>query len=323
MRAIVCRQYGPPEVVLGCEDVEKPTAGDGEVLIKVRAAAVNPLDSHFVKGKPYSARLVFGLTGPKTTRPGRDVAGQVEAVGQNVTRFKPGDEVFGVCRGAFAEYACASEAKLVKKPASVTFEQAASAPVAGLTALQGLRNKGHLQPGQSVLINGAAGGVGMFAVQIAKSMAAQVTGVCSTRNVEMVRSLGADRVIDYTREDFTRIDERFDLMLDCICNHSLSARRRVLTRDGRLVLIGAPPGRWFVSMLAGLLKPLVVAPFVSQTLTIFVANISQTDLSFMGELMASGKVAPVIDRREGLSAVPQAIHDVATRHVRGKVVIAV
>lgn len=323
MQAAVYRHYGPPEVVLRCEDVEKPTPGDDEVLIKVRAAAVNPLDSHLMKGKPYAARLMFGLTKPKETRPGRDVAGQVEAVGRNVTQFKPGDEVFGVCRGAFAEYACASEAKLVRKPASVTYAQAASAPIAGITALQGLRDKGHLQPGQRVLVNGAAGGVGMFAVQIAKSMASEVAAVCSTRNIEMVRSLGADRVIDYTKGDFTRIDDRYDLMLDCICNHSLSARRRVLTRDGRLVLIGAPPGRWFVSMLAGLVKPLVVAPFVSQKLTIFVANICQADLAVIGELMASGKLTPMIDRREGLSAVPQAIHDVATRHVRGKVVIVV
>jgi len=322
MRAIVYGEYGPPEAVLRCEDVEKPTPGDDEVLIKIRAAAVNPLDSHLMKGKPYGARLMFGLTSPRNTRPGRDVAGQVEEVGRKVTRFKPGDEVFGVCRGAFAEYACASEVKLVKKPPSVTFEQAASAPIAGLTALQGLRDKGHLQPGQSVLINGAAGGVGMFAVQIARSMASEVTGVCSTRNVETVRSLGANRVIDYTKEDFTRLDDRYDLLLDCICNHSLSARRRVLTRDGRLVVVGAPPGRWFVGMLAGLVKPLVVSPFVSQELTIFVANICQPDLEILGELMASGKITPVIDRRKGLGAVPQAIHDVATRHVRGKVVIA-
>jgi NADPH:quinone reductase-like Zn-dependent oxidoreductase len=321
MRAIVCRRYGPPEAVLRCEEVEKPTPGDGEVLIEVRAAAVNPLDSHLMKGKPYGARLMFGLTKPKTTRPGRDVAGRVEAVGRNVTQFQPGDEVFGVCRGAFAEYACAPEAKLVRKPAGVTHAQAASAPIAGITALQALRDKGHPQPGQRVLINGAAGGVGMFALQIAKSMALEVTGVCSTRNVEMVRSLGADRVIDYTKEDFTHLDERYDLMLDCICNHSLSARRRVLTPEGRLVLIGAPPGRWFVGMLAGLVKPLVVAPFVSQKLTIFVANVGQADLAVIGELMASGKLTPVIDRREGLSAVPQAISDVATRHVRGKAVI--
>jgi NADPH:quinone reductase-like Zn-dependent oxidoreductase len=323
MRAVTCRQYGPPEIVLRCEDVVKPTPAEDEVLINVRAAAVNPLDVHLMKGKPYTARLAFGLTRPKTTCPGRDVAGQVEAVGQSVTRFKPGDDVFGVCRGAFAEYACASETKVVKKPASVSFEQAASAPIAGLTALQALRDKGQLQSGQRVLINGAAGGVGMFAVQIAKSMGANVTGVCSTRNVGMVRSLGADQVVDYTREDFTRSDERYDLMLDCICNHSLAARRRVLTRRGRLIVIGAPPGRWLVTMLASLLKPVVVAPFVSQTLIVFVANANEADLAVLGELMATGTLTPVIDRRVGLGAVPQGIRDVATRHVRGKVVIVV
>jgi NADPH:quinone reductase-like Zn-dependent oxidoreductase len=323
MRAIVCRKYGAPEVVLSLEDVEKPAPGDGEVLIKVRAAAVNPLDWHLMKGKPYTARLMFGLTGPGATRPGRDVAGEVEAVGRNVTQLKPGDEVFGVCRGAFAEYACASEAKLAKKPASVTFEQAASAPIAGLSALQALRDKGQAQPGQSVLVNGAAGGVGLFAVQIAKSMALQVTGVCSTSNVGLVRSLGADRVIDYTNEDFTRTDRRYDLMLDCICNRPLAARRRVLTRDGRLVLIGAPPGRWLVGMLANLVTPLVAAPFVSQTLMLFMATVCQADLAVLGEMMASGTLRPVIDRREGLSAVPRAIRDVGARHVRGKLVIVV
>lgn len=323
MRAIVCRHYGPPEVALRLEDIGKPAPGDAEVLIKIRAAAVNPLDCHLMKGKPYTARLMFGLTRPRTTRPGLDVAGQVEAVGRNVTQFKPGDDVFGVCRGTFAEYACASEAKLVKKPASVSFEQAASVPVAGVTALQGLRDKGHLQPGQRVLINGAAGGVGTFAVQIAKSMGAEVTGICSTGNVDMVRSLGAKRVIDYTKEDFTRIDGRYDLMFDCVGNRSLSARRRVLARNGRLVLIGMPPVRLFVVLLAQIVKPLVVAPFVSQTLTMFIANVNPADLAVLGELMASGKLAPVIDRREGLSAVPQAIRDVAARHARGKVVIVV
>ncbi len=322
MRAIVCRQYGSPEVAVRVEDVEKPSPADDEILIKIRAAAVNPLDSHLLKGKPYGARLMFGLTRPKSTRPGRDMAGEVEAVGRSVTRFKPGDEVFGVCRGAFAEYACASAVNVARKPAGVTFEQAASAPIAGLTALQALRDRGGLQPGERVLVNGAAGGVGMFAVQIAKAMSSQVTGVCSTRNIELVRSLGADRVIDYSKEDFTRSGERYDLMLDCICNRSLSARRRVLTRKGRLVVIGAPPGRWVVSMVANLLKPLLVAPFVTQRLTIFIAHMTQADLAVLGELMASGKVRPFIDRREGLSAIPQAIADVATRHTRGKVVIA-
>ncbi|RPJ81516.1 MAG: NAD(P)-dependent alcohol dehydrogenase, partial [Acidobacteria bacterium] len=209
MRAIVCRQYGPPEVALRSEDVEKPTPGDNEVLIRVRAAAVNPLDWHLMKGSPYGFRLLTGLTRPSEMHPGRDVAGQVEAVGRNVADFAPGDEVFGVGRGAFAEYACARPAKLALKPATVTFAQAASAPIAGITALQALRDKGQIQAGQRVLINGAAGGVGMFAVQLAKSMGAEVTGVCSTGNVDMVRRLGADRVIDYTKEDFTRLDARY------------------------------------------------------------------------------------------------------------------
>lgn len=323
MRAVVCHQFGAPERVLHCEDVDKPGPGDGEVLIKIHAAAVNPLDVHLMKGKPYAARLLLGLTHPRSTRPGRDMAGQVEAVGRSVTQWKPGDEVFGVCRGAFAEYACASEANLVKKPAGVSFEQAASSPIAGLTALQGLRDKAQLQPGERVLINGAAGGVGTFAVQIAKSMGAKVTGVCSTRNVETVRALGADHVIDYTREDFTRVDDRFDVMLDCVCNRSLTMRRRVLTRAGRLIIVGAPPGRWVVTMAAALLAPLVVAPFVSQKLTMFVARVSQPDLVVLGELIASGTLVPVIDRREGLTAIPNAMRDVATRHARGKVVVVV
>ena len=209
MKAIVYHRYGSPDV-LKCEEIEKPTAGDTEVLIKVHAASVNPADWHLMEGKPSIARLLFGLRKPKITRLGVDVAGQVEAVGKNVTQFKPGDEVFGACRGAFAEYACTSESSLVTKPDNVTFEQAGSVAVAGLTALQGLRNKGQIQPGQKVLINGAAGGVGTFAVQIAKSFGADVTGVCSTRNVDMVRSIGADRVIDYTQEDFTKLNNKED-----------------------------------------------------------------------------------------------------------------
>src|SRR5947209_2652199 len=225
MKAIVHHVYGSPDV-LKCEEIEKPIAGDDEVLLKVRAAAVNPLDRLF-RGTPYLVRLFTGLRKPKDTRLGRDVAGQVEAVGRNVTQLKPGDAVFGCCRGAFAEYACAPESALASKPENVTFEQAASVPVAALTALQGLRDKGRIQPGQKVLINGAAGGVGTFAVQIAKSFGADVTGVCSTKSVDTVRSIGADRVIDYTHEDFTRGTQRYDLILDCAGNHSLSSCRRV------------------------------------------------------------------------------------------------
>src|SRR5947207_7072579 len=237
MKAIVYHNYRSPDV-LQCEEIETPTPGDDEVLIKVCAASVNPIDRHY-RGRPYLIRLKIGLSKPKATRLGRDVAGQVEAVGRNVTQFKSGDEVFGACSGAFAEYACASESALVMKPDNVTWEQAASVPIAGLTALQGLRDKGKLQPGQQVLINGAAGGVGTFAVQIAKSCGADVTGVCSTGNIDMVRSIGADATIDYTREDFTKGTQRYDVILDCIGNHSLSACRRVLDPNGKFVIVGA------------------------------------------------------------------------------------
>jgi NADPH:quinone reductase-like Zn-dependent oxidoreductase len=214
MKAIVYHKYGSPDV-LKLEEVDMPTPGDDEVLIKVRAASVNPID-RLIRGQPYILRAVTGLRKPKDTRVGRDLAGQVEAVGRNVTQFQPGDEVFGACLGAFAEYVCARENKLALKPAHLTFEQAAAVPVAAITALQGLRDKGRIQPGQKVLINGAAGGVGTFAVQIAKSFGADVTGVCSTRNVDMVRSIGADQVIDYTQEDFTQSGQRYDLLFDCV-----------------------------------------------------------------------------------------------------------
>src|SRR5713101_4360233 len=263
MKAIVYSNYGSPDV-LKYEEIEKPTAGDNEVLIKVRAASVNPLDSHLMKGKPYIARVLFGLRKPKITRPGRDVAGQVEAVGKNVTQFKPGDEVFGLCQGAFAEYVCTPEAALVIKPNNVTFEQAASAPVAALTVLQGLRDKGQIQPGQKVLINGAAGGVGTFAVQFSKSFGADVTGVCSTRNMEMVSSIGSDRVVDYTREDFTRSEQRYDLIYDLVSNHSFSACRRVLTPQGVFVAagVGGADGRAFGRRLGRMLTGSLVSRFV-------------------------------------------------------------
>jgi NADPH:quinone reductase-like Zn-dependent oxidoreductase len=321
MKAIVYHRYGSPDV-LKCEEIEKPTPGDDEVLIRVRAASVNPADWRLMRGSPYIVRMLFGLSKPSITRPGRpgaDVAGQVEAVGRTVTQFKPGDEVFGSCRGAFAEYACTSESKLAVKPDNVTFEQAASVPVAALTALQGLRDKGHIQPGQKVLINGAAGGVGTFAVQIAKRFGADVTGVCSTRNVEMVRSLGADRVIDYTRDDFTRNGQRYDLILDNVGNHSLSACRRVLNPKGVLVIAGGPKKGWIVLLRA--LKALVLSRFVSHKMFLFIARINTTDLTTMGELMEGGKVTPVIDRRYRLSEVPEAIRYLEEGHARGKVVI--
>ncbi len=263
MKAAVYTRYGPPDVVQ-ITDVEKPVPKDDEVLIKVRAASVNPLDWHFMGGTPYFVRILAGLRKPKITGLGVDVAGQVEAVGRNVTQFKPGDEVFGSCRGAFAEYACTPESKLVMKPDNVTFEQAASAPVVAFTALQGLRDKGKIQPGQKVLINGAAGGVRTFAVQIAKSFGADVTGVCSTRNAAMVRSISADRVIDYTQEDFTKSGQRYDLIFDCVANHSLLACRRVLNPKGIYIAVGGPSGRWMIGPLARAITAPVLSRFVSQ-----------------------------------------------------------
>ena len=322
MKAIVYHRYGSPDV-LECEEIEKPTPGDDEVLIRVRAAAVNPMDWHFVRGTPYFVRMMTGLRQPKNKRLGVDVAGEVEAVGRNVTRLKPGDEVFGVCRGALAEYACAAESKLATKPDNVTFEQAAAVPVAALTALQGLRDKTKIQPGQKVLVNGAAGGVGTFAVQVAKSFGAEVTGVCSTRNVEMIRSIGADRVIDYTREDFTKNGQRYDLIFDLVANHSLLACRRVLKPEG--IYIGA--GVLAVRSLIGLLARLIAAPglsrFVSQSFVTVMAKIRQEDLTVLRELMAAGTVTPVIDRRYELSEVPEAIRYLEAGHARGKVVITV
>lgn len=321
MKAIIYSVYGSPDV-LKYEEIAKPSPADDEVLIQVRAASVNPADWRLMRGAPYVARMLFGLRTPTVAQPARlgvDVAGQVEAVGSSATRFKPGDEVFGCCRGAFADYVCAPESKLAIKPASVTFEQAASVPVAALTALQGLRDKGHIQPGQKILINGAAGGVGTFAVQVAKCFGADVTGVCSTKNVEMVRSLGADRVIDYSREDFTKSRQRYDLILDNVGNHSLSACRRVLNPRGTLVIAGAPkePGIFLIRVLTA---P-VLSRFVGQKMLLFIAKINSADLATMAELMAAGKVTAVIDRRYTLREVPDAIRYLEVGHARGKVVI--
>jgi NADPH:quinone reductase-like Zn-dependent oxidoreductase len=318
MKAIVYHRYGSPDV-LDHADVEKPTPGDDEVLIQVRAASLNPLDWRLMHGGPFIIRLLFGLRKPRIGRIGRDVAGQIEAVGRNVTRFKPGDAVFGACRGACAEYACAAEGALALKPAGVTFEQAASAPVAALTALQGLRDKGWIQAGQKVLINGAAGGVGTFAVQIARSFRAEVTGVCSPGNVAMVRAIGADHVIDYTREDFTRGRQRYDLILDCIGNHPPSAVRRALNPRGRCVMVGGPKD--IRILLSRLLKGLLLSRFVRQTFVTFMARITREDLARIGELLGSGQVTAVIDRVYGLREVPEAIRYLEGGHARGKVVI--
>ena len=320
MKAIIHTEYGPPDV-LQLIEVAKPAPKDDEVLLRIHAASLNPLDWHFMRGSPYAMRLMSGWRRPKDTRLGVDLAGKVEAIGSNVTQFHPGDEVFGASRGAFAEYVCASEKALMKKPANLTFEQAAAVPVAAFTALQGLRDKGRIQRGQKVLINGAAGGVGTLAVQIAKSFGADVTGVCSTRNVAMVRSLGADHVIDYTQEDFTKSGQRYDLIFDTVGNHSLSDCRRALTPGGTLVLVGAPnEGRW-LGPLAGLLKAIVVSWFVSQKLLPFLAHFRKDDLLAARELLAAGKVVPVIDRSFPLSAVPDAVRYLEEGHARGKVVI--
>jgi NADPH:quinone reductase-like Zn-dependent oxidoreductase len=321
MKAISYDRYGSPDV-LKCEETAEPVPADDEVLIKIRAAAVNPYDWHFMRGEPYAVRIAAGgLRRPKDRRLGADVAGEIEAVGRNITRFKPGDRVFGSCKGAFAEYACTSESKVVMKPDNVTFEQAASVPIAAFTALQGLRDKGQIQPGQKVLINGAAGGVGTFAVQIAKSFGAEVTGVCSTRNVEMVRSIGADQVVDYTQEDFTKSARRYDVILDCVGNHSFSECRRVLNPSGIYVGAGGTSDNWMIGPLTRAIKAFILSWFVSQKQAMVLAKPSKEDLTIMHDLMEAGKVTPVIDRRYSLREVPEAIRYLEQGHARGKVVI--
>lgn len=322
MKAIVCHRYGSPDV-LELQEVDKPVVKDDEVLVRVKAASVNPLDWRLIRGLPYIIRMTEGLLRPKRKIWGVDLAGRVEAVGKNITQLRPGDEVFGARGGAFAEYVCVSENRLAQKPAGLTFEQAAAVPVAACTALQGLRDKGQIRPGQKVLINGASGGVGTFAVQIAKSFGAEVTGVCSTRNVDLVRSLGADHVIDYTQEDFTQSGQRYDLLLDNAGNRSLSDCRRVLVSNGILVMAGASgSGRW-IGPLARFLKALLLKRFVSHKLVPFIARISKADLVVLKELIEAGKVTPVIDRRYPLSEVPDAIRYLEEGHARGKVVITV
>jgi NADPH:quinone reductase-like Zn-dependent oxidoreductase len=326
MKAILRHRYGSPDV-LELEDIARPVVDDDSVFVRVRAASVNAYDWHILRGRPYLVRMLTGLRKPKSTRVGVDMAGLVEAVGKDVTQFRPGDEVFGHGGGAFAEYVCAGENNFVLKPANLTFEQAAAVPMAGTTALQALRDKGRIRPGQKVLINGAAGGVGTFAVQIAKSFGADVTGVCSTRNVEMVRSIGADHVIDYTREDFTRSGQRYDLMVDIAGSRSLSACRRVLSPDGSLVSVGAAGGPdeqpGSVQVLVGMLEVLLVSRFTSQRLPPFLAKFRKEDLTVLKELIEAGKVTPVIDRPYPLREVPDAIRHLETGHARGKVVITV
>ena len=322
MKAIVHCEYGSPDV-LTLVDVEKPTPADNQVLVRVRAASVNPLDLT-IRG-PLLLRPLLGMRKPKDTRLGVDYAGTVEAVGKNVTNFKPGDEVFGGRNGALAEYICVLAGRAVAlKPPNMTFEQAASVPVAAITALQGLRDKGKIQSGQKVLINGASGGVGTFAVQIAKSFGAEVTGVCSTRNVDMVRSIGADHVIDYTKEDFTKTDQRYDLIFDLVGNHSFSERRCILNPNGICVMAGVGGAGWHDGMgmrLAGELNAYVRSRFVSEKFLTYLATLNKADLVVLGDLMQSGKMTPIIDRTYKLNEVRDALRYLETGHARGKVVI--
>lgn len=320
MKAVVYRCYGSSDV-LEFADVSKPKPADDEVLIKIAAASVNPLDWHYMRGSPYFIRLGSGLGAPDDARLGVDFAGTVEAVGKNVTRFKPEDEVFGGGRGAFAEYITVRENQaLVLKPTNITFEQAATVPIAAITALQALRDLGKIESGQKVLINGASGGVGTFAVQIAKAFGAEVTGVCSTRNVTMVRSIGADHVIDYTKEDYTESGHHYDLIIDNVGNHSLSANRRVLTPKGIMVIVGGPKGNWLGPVI-GPIKALMFSPFVGQEFVMLLARLRAEDLAILSDLMQAGEVTPVIDRRYRLGEVAAAIRYSEDGHARGKIVI--
>lgn len=318
MKAIVYYKYGLTDV-LEYKDIDKPVAGDDDVLVRVHAASINPYDYHFIHGTPHLIRLMSGLRKPKSPRTGADVAGVIEEVGSNVTEFKSGDEVFGMTKGSFAEYVCDSGSGLVRKPDTLTFEQAAAVPMAGITALQGL-HRGQIQAGQKVLINGASGGIGTFAVQIAKSFGAEVTGVCSSSKMEVVRVIGADRVIDYTREDFTKSGECYDLVLDCFATHSLADYRRILNPKGIYVGAGGPVGS-VLGLLIDVLKPLVMAPFISQKFITLMAKRSKEDMGVLAKLLETGKVIPVVDRRYALSEVPEAIRYLEEGHARGKVVI--
>ena len=322
MRAMVYETYGPPEV-LELREIERPAVVDDGVLVRVHAASVNPFDWHFLTGTPYLVRVGAGFRKPKNKTLGVDFAGTVEAVGKDVTQFHPRDEVFGSKSGAFAEYVCVRKS-VALKPANVTFEQAAAVPIAGVTALQGLRDKGGIQAGHKVLINGASGGVGTFAVQIAKSFGAEVTGVCSTRNVEAVRSLGADHVIDYAQADFTRSGQRYDLMFDVAGNRSWSECKRILTDKATLVVVGGrKTNRWIGPMGDGLKKRLVSLGGSRKVVSPFLANVKREDLAAMGELLESGSVTPVIEKRYELSEVPEAVAYVGTGHAQGKVVITI
>ncbi|GAA3107658.1 NAD(P)-dependent alcohol dehydrogenase [Streptosporangium carneum] len=327
MKAFVLRSYGPPEA-LELTDLDRPVPGDDEVLVRVRATSVQPYDWHLMRGEPYLARLMgggLGLRKPKIDILGADVAGQVEAVGRDVTEFRPGDEVFAMSKqGGFAEYVCIKEGELAPKPKNLSFEQAAAVPLAANTALLGLRDQGRVQPGHRVLVNGASGGVGTFAVQLAKAFGAHVTGVCGPRNTDLVRSIGADEVVDYTKEDFTRNGRRYDLMLDIAGSRPGSACRRALTPRGTYVAVGGPGGRWLQPM-GHIISALAVSPFVSQRM--FLTNVvrcteNKQNLMTLTELVEDGRVTPVVDRRYRFEEIPAAVRYAEEGHAAGKVVVA-
>jgi 2-desacetyl-2-hydroxyethyl bacteriochlorophyllide A dehydrogenase len=320
MKAIVQHEYGSP-AVLELKDVDRPVVSDRDVLVRVRAASVSIGTWHLMRGQPYLMRMVTGLRKPKKSVPGMDISGIVEAAGKSVTQFHPGDEVFGWSDGGFAEYACAAESNFLTKPARLTFEQAAAVGDSAVTALRALRDKGEIKPGQKVLILGASGGVGTFAVQLAKAFGAEVTAVCSTRNAELVRSIGADHVIDYTQEDFAQSGTRYDVVIDVFGSRSLSDCRRVLTPKGTYVLVGGSTDRWFG--MSRTLKVLLVSPFVSQRLRTVLALNNKPDRVVLKELVESGKVTPVIDRTYPLSETAEAIAHVGEGHAQGKTVVRV
>jgi NADPH:quinone reductase-like Zn-dependent oxidoreductase len=326
MKAVVHTEFGPPDV-LQIKDIDKPVPKDNEVLVRVRAASINPYDWHMVRGTPFLMRaMMAGLRKPKDPRVGIDCAGTVETVGKDVTQFKPGDNVFGGKSGSLAEYlGVPADGGIALKPPRLTFEQAAAVQVAGCTALQALRDSGKVQPGQKVLINGASGGVGTFAVQIAKSFGAQVTGVCSTRNIELVRSLGANQVIDYTKEDFTNSSERYDMILDNVGTQPLSRFRRILKPKGVYVMIGAggPNDGGLIGPMGRLMQAMLMTPFISQKMGMMMAKVSQNDLKALADLMQSGKVTPVIDRTYPLDDIREAMRYLETGRARGKVIISI
>ncbi|MGA7521721.1 MAG: NAD(P)-dependent alcohol dehydrogenase [Acidobacteriaceae bacterium] len=318
MQAIVARQYGSPDV-LGLETLDRPVPGPNQVLLRVRAASVNPLDYHMLHGFPL-IRHIPGLSRPRSPIRGVDVAGVVEATGPGVTRFYAGDAVFGSCRGAFAEYVCTAESAVVARPQGVPFEHAAAVPVAGITALQGLRDKGRVRPGQNVLIHGASGGVGTFAVQIAKILGAHVTAVTSPANLDFVRALGADFAIDYAQQDFTQQGRRYDVIFDCYASHSLADCRRALTPAGIYVGVGGPTSS-LLPFLGRLLALVAPSPFRKQKMVFFIAKMNASDLSLLANWTASGQLTPVLDRGYPLEQVPEALRYLETGHARGKVVI--